>query len=97
MQANGNTLKVPYKIDTGSDGNLMPLYIFKKMFRNKSIEELKRSIKGNIKLKTYNGTQIKQLGMSAVTIKFKNLQKQCVVFVVPGMVRHCLECQTQQC
>ena len=29
MQVSDNTLKVPYNIDTGSEGNLMPLYIFK--------------------------------------------------------------------
>ena len=23
---------VPYKVDTGSDGNIMPLYIYKKLF-----------------------------------------------------------------
>ena len=25
-------VEVPYKIDTGSKGNIMPLYIFKKLF-----------------------------------------------------------------
>ena len=53
----------------------MPLYIFKKLFRNKSVEQLKRSIKSNIKLKTNNGMQIEQLGMCMVTIKFKNFKK----------------------
>ena len=28
--ASNNTMTVPYKIDTGSKGNLMPLYIYKK-------------------------------------------------------------------
>ena len=84
IQVSDNTIKVPYKIDTGSEGNLMPLYIFKKLFRNKSVEQCKRSIKGNIKLKTYNGMHIEQLGTYMVTIKFKNLKKQCVFFVVPG-------------
>ena len=28
--------------------------------------------------------QIEQLGTCVVTIKFKNLKKQCVFFVVPG-------------
>ena len=32
----------------------------------------------------YNGTHITQLGTCAVIIKFKNLKKQCVIFVVPG-------------
>ena len=40
MQVGDNTLKVPYKIDTSSKGNLMPLYIFKKLFRNESLEQL---------------------------------------------------------
>ena len=53
----------------------MLLYIFKKLFRNKSEEQLKSSIKSNIKLKTYNGMHIEQLGTCTVTIKFKNLKK----------------------
>ena len=74
MQVGNNALKVPYKIDTGSEDNLMLLYIFKKLFRNGSVEQLKWSIKSNIKLKTYNGMQIEQLGMGAVSIKFKDLK-----------------------
>ena len=75
MQVNDNSLKVPYKIDTSSEGNLMSLYIFRKLFRKKSVEQLKRSIKSSIKLKTYDGMQIEQLGTCMVTIKFKNLKK----------------------
>ena len=82
MQVSDNALMVPYKIDTSSEGNLMLLYIFKTLFRNKSVEQLKRSIKSNIKLKTYNGMQ--KLGTCIVTIKFKNFKKQCVFFVIPG-------------
>ena len=72
MQVGKTTLEVPYKIDTGSEGNLMPLYIFKRQFQNMSEEQLKSSVKGNIKLKTYNGTHITQLGICTVLIKFKN-------------------------
>ena len=28
VQADKTALEIPYKIDTGSEGNLMPLYIF---------------------------------------------------------------------
>ena len=49
-----------------------------------SEEQLKRSVKGNIKLKTYNGMHIIQLGTCVVHIKFKNLKKRCAFFVVPG-------------
>ena len=58
MQVDENTIKIPYKIDTGSEDNLMPLYIFKKLCGDRSVEQLKRFIRNNIKLKTYNGTQI---------------------------------------
>ena len=72
MQVGKTTIEVPYKIDTGSVGNIMPLYIFKKLFKNMLEEQLKGSIKGNIKLKTYNGTHITQLGTYTVLSKFKN-------------------------
>ena len=49
-----------------------------------SDEQLKRSVKGNIRLKTYNGTHIIQLGTCAVQIKFKNIKKRCIFFVLPG-------------
>ena len=33
MQVGKTTVEIPYKIDTGSEGNIMPLYIFKKLFK----------------------------------------------------------------
>ena len=48
------------------------------------VEQLKGSIKSNIKLKMYNNTYITQLGTCMVTIEFKNSKKHCVFFVVPG-------------
>ena len=53
----------------------MLLYIFKKLCGNRSVEQLKRSIKSNIKLKMYNVTPIEQLGMCTATVKFKNLKR----------------------
>ena len=76
MQVGKTTIEVPYKIDTGSEGNLMPLYIYsKKMFKNMLEEQLKGSIKSNVKFKTYNRTHITQLGTCTVIIKFKTLKK----------------------
>ena len=77
-------LETPYKIDTGSEGNLMPLYIFQKLFKNMSQEQLKRSVKGNIKLKMYNGMHIMQLGTCMVHVKFKNVRK--VLVGMPDMM-----------
>ena len=46
-----------------------------------SKEELKRLVKGNIKLKTYSGMHIMQLGLCAVHIKLKTVKKRCIFFV----------------
>ena len=42
-----------------------------------------KTVKGHIKLKTYNKTVITQLGTCMVTINFKDIEKRCVFFVVP--------------
>ena len=44
-QVSKNTVQILYKIGTGSEGNLMPLYIFERLCGHWSIEQLKRSIK----------------------------------------------------
>ena len=80
MQVGKTTTEVPYKIDTSSEGNIMLLYIFKTLFKNMPEEQLKGSIKSNIKLKMCNGTHITQLGTCTVIIKFKNLKKVLCVF-----------------
>ena len=80
MQVSKTTVDIPYKINTGSEGNIMPLYIFKKLFKNMAEEQLKRSIKGNIKLKTNNRTHITQLGTYKVLVKVKNLKKAMCIF-----------------
>ena len=84
MQMAKTALEIPYKIDTGSEGNIMLLYIFRKLFANISEDQLKRSVKGNIKLKMYNDMDIMHLGTCAVQIKFKNIKKRCMFFVVLG-------------
>ena len=75
--AGENNVEILYKINMGSEGNIMPLYIFKKLFKNITVEQLKKSIKNYIKLCTYNRTSIMQLGTCAVFIKFKNIRKFC--------------------
>ena len=41
MQAVENIIEIPYKINTVSEGNIMPLYIFKKLFKNMTGDQLK--------------------------------------------------------
>ena len=75
--AGNNKIIVPYKIDTGSKGNIMPWQIFKRLFKNVTEAELKKTIKRHIKLKTYNKRVITQLGTCMVTIDFNNNKKRC--------------------
>ena len=42
MQAGENIIEIPYKIKTGSEGNIMLLYIFKKLFKNTREDQLKK-------------------------------------------------------
>ena len=41
MQTSENSVKILYKIDTSSESNLIPLYIFKRLCGHQSIEQLK--------------------------------------------------------
>ena len=83
MHAGDNKVIIPYKIDTGSDGNIMPWYIFKKLFPRRTEAELAKSIKNHIKLKTYNKKVIAQLGTCIIIINYKDNKKKCEFFVVP--------------
>ena len=49
MCTGDNKITIPYKIDTGSDGNIMHWYIFKKLFPRVTEAELEKTIKN-----TYN-------------------------------------------
>ena len=42
MQAGRNTVEIPYKIDTGSEGNIMLLFMFRKLFKNTTEEQLQK-------------------------------------------------------
>ena len=58
MQVGRNIIIIPYKLDMGSKGNIMPLFTFKKLFKNVTEEQLWKSIKDHIRLRTYNKTNI---------------------------------------
>ena len=58
MHAGNNKILIRYKIDTRSEGNIMRRHIFR-LFKNITEAKLKKTIKGHIKLKTYNKTVIK--------------------------------------
>ena len=83
-QVGKTNTEIPYKIDTDSEGNIMPLHIFKELFKNMPVEQLKGSIKSNIKLKTYNGTYITQPRYMHSHNRIQKFKKALCVFVVSG-------------
>ena len=61
---------VPYKVDTGSDGNIMPLHIYKNYFLWQQKNNWWQQ-----EIKTYNRTLITQLHICKVKIEKKNKHK----------------------
>ena len=45
---------VPHNVDTGSDGNIIPLHIYKKLLPKATKEQLVATRNKNIQLKMYN-------------------------------------------
>ena len=78
-----NNLIVPYEVDTGRDGNIMPLHIYKNLFPTVTNEQLVATNNESIKLKTYIKTTVTQLGTCTVEIEHENNKKSCKIFVVP--------------
>ena len=77
-----NRSKQVFKIDTGADGNLMPITMFTKLYPKISLEKLAKTIDKEITLFAYNNTPIKQYGTCSVKITFKGKQEICKFYVV---------------
>ena len=71
--------------------DIMPTYLFKKLFPNVTNEQLVATVNMHMLLKTYNKTTITQLGTCKVIIEHKKHQKTCQFFVVPGNGQALLE------
>ena len=56
------------KVDTGADGNLLPVNIYKRL--GGSMRELTRMVDKSVRLLTYNNTEIKQHGVCYIMIQF---------------------------
>ena len=70
------------KVDTGADGNLMPISMFSKLFPKISLETLGKMINKGIMLFAYSSTQIKQYGTGSVKLSFKRKNVICKFFVI---------------
>ena len=78
-----NSIIVPYKIDTGRNGNIMPEHIFKKSVTKDYKEAVGYNKNKHVILKTYNKTTITQLGTCTVLVEHKNNKTKCRFIVVP--------------
>ena len=58
---NGNSLKTCFKVNTGVDGNLLPLGEFFKHFPNANMTQLAKTIDEGTKLYGCNNTEIKEI------------------------------------
>ena len=79
---NGNSLKTCFKVDTGADGNLLPLAEFFKHFQNANMTKLAKTIDVGTKLFAYNNTEIKQLGVCELLVEYRKHHKICQFYVV---------------
>ena len=74
------------KIDTGNDGILMQLNVFKILFPRVTIWQLEKYERQKCHTKIYNKSSTSWVGLCSNTINHKNKQKLCKFFVVPGNV-----------
>ena len=71
-----------FKVDTGADGNLIPISMFSKIFPKVSLGALEQTINKGVTLYAYNDTEIKQFGTCSVRLSFRNRSQVCKFFVV---------------
>ena len=79
---NGNSMKTCLKVNTGADGNLLPLGEFFKHFPDANMTQLAKTIDPHTKLYAYNNIEIKQLGVCEPMVEYKTNRKICEFYVV---------------
>ena len=57
------------KVDTGADGNLLPINVYKRFGEN--MRELTTLVDKHVRLVAYNNTEIKQYGVCCIMVQFK--------------------------
>ena len=75
-------MKTHFKVDTGADGNILPLGEFFKHFPDANMTQLAKTIDPHTKLYAYNNTEIKQLDICEVLVEYKTNRKICKFLVV---------------
>ena len=72
-----------YKMDTGSENNLMHVNLYRGLVPNNIIADLKW-IDKKVVLQTYKKACITLIGACNILIIHKNIKLSCSFFVVPG-------------
>ena len=62
MASKARCKRVRCKIDTGSDGDLLPIQVYLNLFPYATRKLLQWSVDPNVSLYAYNSTDIQQLG-----------------------------------
>ena len=78
----GRSSNHTFKIDTGADGNIMPISMFSRLFCQVSLDALKRTIDKMVTLYAYNNTHIKQYGTCNVKLSFNGRTTISKFFVI---------------
>ena len=82
-----------FKVDTGADGNLMPITMFTKLFPKVSLDALGKTVETGVTLFAYNYTPIRQFRTCSVRLSFKG-KLQFVSSLWLNMKQLLLELQT---
>ena len=77
-------MHITSKIDTGSDGSLMPFKVFRILFLKSTLVALYATNTKSVVLKTYSQSNIKHLGVCTIRLRHKDQDVKCSFFVVPG-------------
>ena len=87
---NGRQTELRAKVDTGAQGNVLPLRIYQKMFPNrvdKGGQPIRNFLeKSSVRLVSYGGTLINQIGVCTLTCTYQQTRRKTRFFVTdaPG-------------
>ena len=79
---NGTSMITKFKVNTGADGNVLPLAEFFKHFPDVNMNQLARTRGLSTALYAYNNTEVKQLGVCELMLEYRDCCKFCQFYVV---------------
>ena len=78
-----------FKIDTGADGNLMPITMFVRLFPKLSLETFEKTVEKGVTLFAYNNTPTRALlGHAVLRLSFKGKVSNLANFTLLNTCHH---------